>query len=152
MLVFTTGTRPTRRFHERESKVNISQSRRNVLKMGVSTCALSGVGLSTLFTSRAEATALKSLEFDSFYYTACSNNCGSACVLKAYVKDDKVVRIETDNSIEDNWDEGLLQVRACPRGRSMRLICYSSERLKYPMKRVGKRGEEKFERITWDEA
>ena len=29
---------------------------------------------------------------------------------------------------------------------------YSSDRIKYPMKRAGERGENKWERITWDEA
>lgn len=34
----------------------------------------------------------------------------------------------------------------------MRQRVYAKERIPYPLRRVGKRGEGKFERITWDEA
>ena len=44
------------------------------------------------------------------------------------------------------------QLRACLRGRSYRQRLYSPERLLYPMGRVGRRGEGKFKRISWDEA
>ncbi len=37
-------------------------------------------------------------------------------------------------------------------GRGYRKFVYHPDRLKYPMKRVGKRGEGRFERITWEEA
>ncbi|MGB5639028.1 MAG: molybdopterin-dependent oxidoreductase, partial [Sedimenticolaceae bacterium] len=40
----------------------------------------------------------------------------------------------------------------CLRGRSYRQRLYSAERLLYPMGRVGKRGEGKFKRISWDQA
>ena len=43
-------------------------------------------------------------------------------------------------------------MRACLRGRSYRVRLYSPERLLFPMKRVGKRGEGKFKRISWDQA
>ena len=44
------------------------------------------------------------------------------------------------------------QVRACLRGRSIRRRINHPDRLNYPMKRVGKRGEGKFVRISWQEA
>jgi anaerobic selenocysteine-containing dehydrogenase len=48
----------------------------------------------------------------------------------------------------DNY--GDHQVRACLRGRSIRRRINHPDRLNYPMKRVGKRGEGKFERISWE--
>lgn len=77
-------------------------------------------------------------------------NCGGRCLVKAHVKDGTIVRISTDNAKEDSLS--CPQIRACLRGRSYRQFVYHPDRLKYPMKRVGKRGEGKFERITWDEA
>ena len=82
-------------------------------------------------------------------WSACTVNCGSRCPLRMHVVDGEIKYVETDNTGDDNYD-GLHQVRACLRGRSMRRRVYNPDRLKYPMKRVGKRGEGKFERISWD--
>ncbi len=84
------------------------------------------------------------------FWNSCNVNCGSRCALHVHVQDGKVVRIEPDQTGTDEY--GQHQLRACPRGRSMRQRMYAPERLEYPMKRVGKRGEGKFERISWDEA
>lgn len=81
--------------------------------------------------------------------TAGTNNCGGRCVIKAHVKDNAIIKISTDSE-PDNTNTP--QVRACVRGRGYRKTYLSPDRLKYPMKRVGKRGEGKFTRITWDEA
>ncbi len=40
----------------------------------------------------------------------------------------------------------------CPKGNSGIQALYDPDRLKYPLIRVGKRGEGKFKRVTWDEA
>ena len=82
--------------------------------------------------------------------TACYHNCGGRCILRAEVKDGTVLRLLPDQSPEDTIDNP--RAIPCLRGRSQRRRVYAPERLKYPMKRVGKRGEGKFERITWEEA
>ncbi len=79
-----------------------------------------------------------------------SHNCGGRCLLKVFVKDGIITRIETDDRSGDTLDDP--QLRACLRGRAYRHRQYQADRLKYPMKRAGKRGEGKFERISWDEA
>lgn len=45
-----------------------------------------------------------------------------------------------------------MSFRSCLKARSVRKWINSPDRLKYPMKRVGKRGSGEFERISWDEA
>lgn len=83
--------------------------------------------------------------------TGCpAHNCGGRCLLKVHVKDGIITRIETDDRPGDGVSDP--QLRACLRGRSYRARQYHPDRLKYPLKRTGKRGEGKFERITWDEA
>ncbi|MFC1896294.1 molybdopterin-dependent oxidoreductase [Thermodesulfobacteriota bacterium] len=79
--------------------------------------------------------------------TTCAHDCGanSNCVLKLHVRDGVIIRIETDDGPEP-------QLRACARGRAQRKRVYAPDRLKYPMRRVGERGEGKFKRISWDEA
>ncbi len=83
-------------------------------------------------------------------WSSCNVNCGSRCPLRVHVEDGKVVRVEADNTGEDM--PGIHEIRACLRGRALRKWVYSPERLLYPLKRVGKRGEGRFERISWDEA
>ncbi len=77
--------------------------------------------------------------------TGCCHDCGGRCILKAHVKDGKLLKLETDNGEQP-------QIRACLRGRAYRQRVYSPDRLKYPLRRVGERGEGKFERVSWDEA
>jgi len=83
----------------------------------------------------------------------CYHNCGGRCILGAVVKDGTVVRLVPDPT--PSKDEDLAtnpRAIPCLRGRSQTRRVYAPERLKYPMKRLGKRGEGKFERISWDEA
>ena len=126
-------------------------NRRDFLR---STALLGGAaGFTATPMSRAVAAAAADIE--SVTWSVCSINCGSRCLLRCASKNGRVIRIETDNTgdAQAGVAEGQFpQVRACHRGRSIRQRLYSPERLKFPMKRVGKRGEGKFERISWDQA
>lgn len=78
--------------------------------------------------------------------TAGRNNCGGKCSIRATVQDGCVIDLDTGCGI------GEPTLRACVRGRGYRKTYLSGQRLRYPMKRIGERGEGKFERISWDEA
>lgn len=93
---------------------------------------------------------VKKTQYDAIKWAGCTINCGSKCPVRVFVNDGKIDHIETDNTGGDEF--GSHQVRACLRGRSNRFRVYNPNRLKYPLKRVGKRGEGKFVRISWDEA
>jgi len=82
---------------------------------------------------------------DKIVYTSCPHDCGGKCLLKVHVENGVIKRIETDDGEEP-------QLRACLRGRAQRKRVYAPDRLKYPMIRVGERGEGKFKRVSWDEA
>ncbi|KJG39438.1 dimethyl sulfoxide reductase [Photobacterium angustum] len=132
-------------------KKSFSITRRNVLKSG-SLLAASVGGMSLPFTSvKALAKETPTKPNEKIVWSSCTVNCGSRCPLRMHVVDGEIKYVETDNTGDDIFNHSH-QVRACLRGRSMRQRVYNPDRLKYPLKRIGKRGEGKFQRISWDEA
>jgi thiosulfate reductase/polysulfide reductase chain A len=73
-------------------------------------------------------------------------NCSTVCGIEGYVIDGKLVKIG-GNPEDPNNGKSL-----CAKGQSGPTINDYPERLLFPLKRVGKRGEGKWQRITWDEA
>lgn len=132
----------------------ISISRRELMKVtGLGGLALAASQITLPFGVRTAAAAVSQGIADNaerVVWGACSVNCGSRCALRLHVRDNEVSWVETDNTGEDHY--GNHQVRACLRGRSIRRRINHPDRLNYPMKRVGKRGEGRFERISWQEA
>ena len=75
-------------------------------------------------------------------------NCESACGLLAYVdKDTYEIRKFEGNPVHPGS-----RGRNCAKGPATHNQVYDPERILYPLKRVGKRGEGKWERISWDQA
>jgi anaerobic dimethyl sulfoxide reductase subunit A len=125
-------------------------SRRSFLKWSAAlggTAALAGgldFGLKAVENAAAEG-EVKTMT------VACYHNCGGRCALFAEVKDGTLTRILPEPVGEKDTQDNP-RIIPCLRGRSQIHRVYAPERLKYPMKRVGKRGEGKFERISWEEA
>jgi anaerobic selenocysteine-containing dehydrogenase len=68
--------------------------------------------------------------------------CTHACPTRVYVRDGRAVKVEIA-------DEKL---NHCPRWTAQLDFVYHPDRLQYPLKRSGKRGDGTFSRISWDEA
>lgn len=77
---------------------------------------------------------------------SCCYFCHQNCGVLAYVKDGKVLAIEGDPEFPTN-SGGL-----CCRGNIGLLHLDHPDRVNYPLKRVGKREEGKWEKISWDQA
>ena len=73
-------------------------------------------------------------------------HCLTGCNLKCTIRDERVSLVEPSDLAEKSHQT------VCLRGISEVEHIYSQDRLQTPLKRVGERGEGKFEAISWDEA
>ncbi|MGA1863122.1 molybdopterin-dependent oxidoreductase [Deferribacter thermophilus] len=115
-------------------------SRRNFLKLGVAS-AIS----SNLLSIQKSYASVSPVDFgvEKKVPVLC-RMCAQFCPMLAVVLDGRVIRIESNKHTPHS---GI-----CARGRSAMGALYNPDRVKYPLIRVGKRGEGKFRRATWDEA
>lgn len=70
--------------------------------------------------------------------------CDAACGVEIVMDGERLVRLRP-------W-KGHPKGIVCTRGTRAPEVIYAPERLRYPQRRVGERGEGRFERITWDDA
>lgn len=136
---------------QRERTPPLGVSRRDMLKASAAM-----VSLPFMMSKKASATttgqsvvAMEAIA-ERVVPTCSTFDCGGKCDIRAHVADGVVTQITTRPDTE--LDPEMPVMRACIRGRGYRKFVYHPDRLKYPMKRVGKRGEGKFERISWEEA
>ena len=130
-----------------------SITRRNFIKLGTASSALAVAGLGT-DTALAGSIKLDEAGRDFSFETgkerkAIPSACWQ-CVTRdgiiGYVEDGRLVKIEGNHKLPRT--NGKL----CSRGQAGVNVLYNPDRLLYPLKRVGKRGEGKWQKISWDEA
>ena len=120
-------------------------SRRGFMKAAAATgAALTAAGSIPLLETTDQAFAAGSVE-RVMHKTAC-HGCTNCCPVRVYTEDGRVVKIEGDP------DGPLNKGGVCLKCLSQIQTVYSPRHVLHPMKRVGERGENKWEAISWDEA
>lgn len=131
---------------EKERK-GFSISRRNFLKGTAAVGTTVGLlGASTYGLKWLQPAQAKTEVKEEIIRNLCSPNCWQTCNHLVTVRGGKVVKSAPAPMPERVYD------RICLRGLTHIQRVYHPERIKYPMKRVGKRGEGKWEKISWEEA
>jgi anaerobic selenocysteine-containing dehydrogenase len=77
---------------------------------------------------------------------ACPQDCPDTCSMLVTVEDGRAI------DVRGAADHPPTQGTLCTKVARYLDRTYSDQRLLYPMKRIGRKGEGKFERIGWDEA
>src|SRR5262245_2237703 len=124
--------------------------RRDFLKIGAAAgAAVGGLGLLNLVGRKTYASgsawagkSVGAIQHPPSMRQACTTACG----IIAHVKDGRLLTI-SGNPADPN-SRGAI----CAKGAAGPSILYDPYRVLHPLKRVGKRGEGKWKRITWDEA
>lgn len=122
-------------------------SRRDFLKLGAAATTALGVGqmLPPKVAKAARESGQLNADGDGTISSMCEM-CVWRCGLIAKIKDGRVVKLE--GNPEHPHSRGNL----CPRGQSGLMNTYDPDRVLTPLIRVGKRGEGKFRKASWDEA
>ncbi len=92
--------------------------------------------------------------WDKVVHGTHGTNCTGHCAFNVYVKNGVVWREEQQGQYGNQGGEDVPDYgpRGCQKGLRHSKYMYGTQRVLYPMKRVGERGEGKWERLTWDQA
>ena len=136
---------------------NITTSRRNFL-LGTT---LSGLTLNYSSSILGQASApyrawedlaRQKWTWDSITHSTHGTNCTGQCAFNVFVKNGVVWREEQQGEYGASGDAPDYGPRGCQKGLRHSKYMYGKQRILYPLKRVGERGEGKWERISWDQA
>src|SRR5689334_3409422 len=78
--------------------------------------------------------------------SACPLDCPDACSLEVRVQDGRIVKI--DGTHRNPVTQGYI----CTKVRRLPELLYGEERVLHPAVRVGRKGENRFEQVSWDVA
>lgn len=129
-----------------------SFGRRTFLKgSAAATVVATGVAMSNPGSTVIKALATENADVgatskEEVFPLSCRSNCFQSCMLNAHARDGKLVKTSMRPYPEDDYSG------CCLKGLSIVQRTYSPTRLKQPLRRVGERGNDQWETISWDEA
>ena len=123
-----------------------AMTRRSFAKLSALAGAAGAVGLAAhgSLTETDQAFAQSGVERVK-HHTVC-HNCYNNCPCWVYTEDGVAVKIEGDEN--GTLSKGAL----CTKALNQLHLVYSPRHVLHPMKRVGERGTNEWEAISWDEA
>jgi thiosulfate reductase/polysulfide reductase chain A len=117
----------------------IETSRRKFLQGSVALCVWATSSLASTTTKTSTQKELKKIPY-------LCNMCRNKCAGFARVEDGCVTKLDPNPFFPKSRN------MLCPKGNSAIDALYDKDRLKYPLIRMGKRGDGNYKRVTWDEA
>ena len=76
----------------------------------------------------------------------CPRDCYDTCSINTYVQDGEIVKIE------GNPEHPITRGFLCPKGYLLKNYVYRKDRILFPLRRVGTKGEGKFQKISLEKA
>ena len=77
--------------------------------------------------------------------------CHARCRVVVHTENGRLVKIEEDRT-DPRVDTMLPRTKGCLRLSGAKEYVYHPDRVKYPLKRIGDKGENRWEKITWEQA
>jgi thiosulfate reductase/polysulfide reductase chain A len=127
--------------------MKVEVSRRKFLQGSVALTIVGGsLGTTSLFSGEGEHQNIKSGKNTNKLVPTLCEMCVNKCAAIAKVENGVVTKLDPNPRFPKS--KNML----CARGVAGIHALYDPDRLKYPMIRIGEKGEGKFKRVTWDEA
>lgn len=121
-------------------------NRRDFLKIGaLGATAIQFSGLVPIFGTRGRNVSIFSSDFRKSVATVC-DLCPAHCGVLGFLNYERLAAVQGNPKHLNN------RGKICARGIAGMNLVYDPERILYPMKRTGKRGDGKWQKIGWDEA
>lgn len=130
----------------------VELSRRNFLKLGIATAGVIAATGGYKALAGAGELAKGGKDFNNknrkerIAIPSTCHQCVSTCGIVGFVENGRLVKIEGNPAHPNN--RGTI----CAKGQAGVNQVYDPDRILYPMRRAGNRGEGKWKRISWEEA
>lgn len=86
------------------------------------------------------------MERNGIFHSVCPLDCPDQCGLLLHKEEGRIVKVEGDP------EHPVTKGHICNKVRNIGERIHDKNRLKYPLKRIGQKGEGKFTQISWEEA